>query len=120
MTETRDDGLSDFAWLLEAEARIWAIRPELLSAIIDLRRNGASAAAMREAAAEYMSTDIESRVGQVQQTAGGTAVIPLKGVLTPNVSLIAMIFGLGSGLQQFRESLREAVGNEEEIGRAHV
>ena len=47
MTENRDDQLGDLAWLLEAEARIWAIRPELLSAITDLRKNGASSAAMQ-------------------------------------------------------------------------
>jgi len=112
-TQTTETGLGDLAWLLEAEGRIWAIRPELLSAITELRKNGATAGAMREAAAEYMATDMDVRAGRPIQQAGGTAVIPLKGLLTPNVSLLAMLFGLGSGLQQFRENLREAVGSEE-------
>lgn len=111
--ENREEGLGDLAWLLEAEGRIWAIRPELLAAITDLRKKGAPIEAMREAASQYFGTDIQARAGRMVQSPGGTAVIPLKGILTPNVSLLAMLFGLGSGLQQFRESLREAVGSEE-------
>lgn len=108
-----ENGLGDLAWLLEAEGRIWAIRPELLAAVTDLRKKGAPIEAMREAAAEHFSGDVTAARGRGLQVAGGIGVIPLKGILTPNVSLLAMLFGMGSGLQMFRESLREAVRSEE-------
>jgi signal peptide peptidase SppA len=42
---------------------------------------------------------------------GNVATIPLKGVLMPQVSLLAMLFGMGSGLNTFRSDLRQASGN---------
>lgn len=111
----KETEVSDLAWLLEAVGSIWAIRPELLSAIVDMRRRGASAESMREAAAQYMTGNEAAAGNRLDGSVvgGGVAVIPLKGILTPNVSLLAMLFGMGSGLQRFRETLHEAVGNEE-------
>jgi signal peptide peptidase SppA len=70
---------------------------------------------MREAASKYFSTESETKSARFSESnvQGGVAVIPLKGVLTPHTSLLAMLFGMGSGLQMFRENLREAVGSEE-------
>lgn len=45
--------------------------------------------------------------------AGGVAVIPLRGLITPAGSLLSLILGGGGGLRAFRESLREALASEE-------
>lgn len=43
---------------------------------------------------------------------GAVATIPLKGVLMPQVSLLAMIFGLGGGLSTFRSQLKQAAEDD--------
>lgn len=119
MTDTPETELSgDLAWALEAEARVWAIRPELLTALTELHRKGASLEAMRESASDFLGLDVEAAEAARRPTmrdsgGGAVAVLPLKGVITPNVSLLALIFGLGSGLQSFREGLRASVANDE-------
>lgn len=120
MTEVVDleQGAANLAWILEAEAHTWAIRPELLAAMSQLRHDGESLAALQDVALNYYGgaaaegAEIEAaRRSRVITAPGGVAVIPLKGVLTPSVSLLALLFGMGSGLSSFRESLKQAVAD---------
>jgi len=107
--------VGDLAWALEGEAKIWAIRPELLAGLLALRRQNASLEAMREKALEFYGADLDAIKTRAQEPAqaGAVALIPLKGVITPNVSLLALLFGMGSGLAAFRESLKEAKNSDE-------
>lgn len=55
-----------------------------------------------------------ARLAQRGRTAGGVAVISLRGFISPRGSLLSMILGGGSGgLEGFMSSLREAVGDSD-------
>ncbi len=92
------------ARVLEVEGRIWALRPEVLSHIAAW--DGLEINAEMRAEAEQMAAKASG-----PRKVGTTAVIPLKGVLMPQMGLLAMLFGLGSGLSKFRTDLRSAVAD---------
>lgn len=103
----RDLTIQEVLMRVETEGRVWAILPSLIPMLTAF--NG------REIDPEKMA-EIESKMGrntQKRANSGATAVIPLKGVLMPQVSFIAMLFGLGSSLTQFREDLRAASADPE-------
>jgi signal peptide peptidase SppA len=54
-----------------------------------------------------------AKTRRAEKTRTGVAVIPLQGVITPKASVLSMLFGGGSGLGAFRDSLREAVASED-------
>lgn len=55
-----------------------------------------------------------ARLAQEGRTAGGVAVISLRGFISPRGSLLAQILGAGpSGLEGFRKALAEAVGDSD-------
>lgn len=121
----------------------WAIRPDVLRAITQAINSGPSrvlceraapifgevptSAELRSAIVEDMATrgeafaDLVTEAGESVEaarptrttTAGGMAVIPLHGVIQPRASLLAMIFGLGGGLNVFRQQLRSAVADDD-------
>jgi signal peptide peptidase SppA len=100
---------------VEAAGRTWAILPEVLTDLWQLRTNAADVLAVEEhiranVGAEQMEAAV--RRGRPAAINGDVAVIPLKGVITPQASLLAQIFGLGGGLSQFRAQLSEAVTDE--------
>jgi signal peptide peptidase SppA len=99
-------GIDPRAEALTAELRcsLWAIRPEAMRAI------AAAIAAGEEGKLELGAArpDKARRAG-----AGAVAVVPLTGVITPRGSLLQMLFGGNSGgLMGFRESFRDAVGDD--------
>jgi capsid assembly protease len=101
--------LVEVSMLLETEGRIWAIRPELLPRLATLHGITLADEEIRE-----MVHVLEEARGLRMTPAGdggNVATIPLKGVLMPQVSLLAMLFGLGGGLPDFRSGLREAASN---------
>jgi signal peptide peptidase SppA len=84
-------------------AEPWAIRAEALTRL---------AKAMRRAEAADDQPEPQAAT-RTLSTTGGVAVIPLKGLLTPKVSLLSLLFGGGSGLLGFRENFREALASDE-------
>jgi signal peptide peptidase SppA len=81
----------------------WAVRAEALSRLSKAIQSTRSA-----------DQDLEPQAAsRTLSTTGGVAVIPLKGLLTPQVSLISLLFGGGSGLMAFRENFREALASDE-------
>jgi signal peptide peptidase SppA len=98
------------ALLASYQRKAWAILPEALDLLAAWASGDASEDDVRAAAARNGARTAEG----VVVAAGGVAVIPLRGVITPAPSLLSMIFGIGTGgLQGFRASLREALGSEE-------
>lgn len=116
---TENEALGELAWLVETEGRIWAIRPEMLNALRSMKASSgaldAAAAFVTErlAAEDGLTPEILAARGRGRPAAinGGVAVLPLKGVLMPQVSLLAALFGLGSSLASFRVSLAQAVAD---------
>jgi signal peptide peptidase SppA len=83
---------------------MWALKPEVLAAVL----------AWRDEVIYSAEIDVEvasARKRPAVVSADGVAVVPLKGVITPQVSLLSLLFGGGSSLMDFREGLRSAVGN---------
>ncbi len=92
--------------MLNEKLHAWAIRRELGPAIASLRAGDKVSAEDREKL-------VASR-GQETVLAGGIAVIPLRGMITPHGSLFSILFGGGSGgLQGFRQSLRQALNDSD-------
>jgi ClpP class serine protease len=88
---------------------LWAVRPDILGSI---------AAALREPgilAAPTRSEDLQAAAAasESKQEAGGIAVIPLRGVITPRASLMSLLFGGGEGLEGFRANLRAALASKD-------
>ena len=88
-----------------AELRLlnpWAIRLDAFNA-------------MARRATTYANLEPPQAVLAAAESAGGgsVAVIPLRGLITPRGSFLSLLFGGGGGLQAFRQSLREALGNDE-------
>lgn len=91
----------------------WAILPEAFSALgamltrSDTREDvTAPQAAQIEAAARSAERIAPSAGGQV-------AVIRLHGTIRPRGSWLSMLFGLGGGLQSFREQFAEAMADDD-------
>lgn len=82
----------------------WAVREEVLPSIAAFLR-GVSADAISEEPEE------EASAGRCRLH-GGVAVISLRGLIMPGMSLIGLLLG-GGGLQRFRAELREAVTSDE-------
>jgi capsid assembly protease len=101
--------LAEASMLLETEGRIWAIRPELLSRLASLD----GAILSEDEFAKIAQSLKEARTLQVtpDKDGGNVATLPLKGVLMPQMSLLAELFGLGSSLASFRDELRKAVAD---------
>lgn len=86
---------------LEAEGRTWAIREQVMEAMQELSGTLVGPLSRPEA----RST--------ARRAAGGkVAILGLKGMITPQPSLMALLFGAGGGgLVGFRKDLREAVAD---------
>lgn len=84
---------------------IWAMRPDVLAAVMaEIARTGRSDDPTPQAAV---------RMQRASGGAGAIAVIPLMGRITPRASFFSMLFGGGASLQQLRASLREAVADDQ-------
>lgn len=117
---------------------LWVIEPRALATITRALNAGPSIASCRAAQATLGLSPDELKAALQDECAGGTqpmadellarsvgqdnvlpsgagvAVIPLKGVLRPNPSIISMLFGMGGGgLRMFREQLRQAVASDD-------
>jgi signal peptide peptidase SppA len=101
--------LVEASMLLETEGRIWAIRPELLPLLASM--HGRSFGDSEIEAMLFAMEEARELRTTPAGNGGNVATIPLKGVLMPQVSLLAMLFGMGSGLNTFRSDLRQAAGN---------
>lgn len=108
------DALASLAKLVETEGRPWAIRPEILAGLSRLR---GQAGDLADFESDFLGSEagIEAKRRTRNQlvSKGDVAVVPLKGVLMPNMSFLAMLLGLGSGLKTFRRNIKEAVGDDE-------
>lgn len=84
----------------------WAIRPDVLPGVVDAVRAHIQAGGdgEPEVAAE---PNAATRLG----AAGGTAVIPIRGVITPHPTLLGLIFGIDSSLGRLRKMVRRAVSD---------
>ena len=93
---------------IEVRSHVWAIRPEVLAALA--RWDG-------QIAAGDISVDATDAARRAKvKKAAGTAVIPLKGIITPQPSFLSMLlFGAGGGLLAFRQNLMDAA-NDPDIG----
>lgn len=115
----------------------WAIRPEYLRTISHVFTDGPSPAltaraslllgreisandlksALLEDLAAVDGVDLEALNEAARPTRsavrGATAIIPLRGVIRPGASLMAMLFGGGGGLKMFRAQLREAIEDDD-------
>jgi signal peptide peptidase SppA len=92
--------------IIQAYGRTWAIEPELLPGLEHLHGHSLSDAAL----ASFEAAKPPSN--GVRPNAQGTAVIPLKGMISPSMSLLTLLMG-GSSLLSFRKQMREAVANPE-------
>jgi signal peptide peptidase SppA len=108
-TGTAQELIADLAWALELESRTWAILPETFLSFSSLEN--------RIRSLDITSEDLRAAAdaarprGRPPAINGEVQTIDLKGVLTPNVSLFALIFGLGSSISSFRVQLAEAANN---------
>jgi capsid assembly protease len=88
--------------------RPWAIRREIASVV--------AGRIIGNISAEEARSRLVAASSQTASIVGGStiAVIPLRGLITPNPSLLSLLFGGGGGgLQKFREELGEAVNDGE-------
>lgn len=100
-------GFSAGDFMLEAAGRVWAIRPEVMAALGDLDGRQVSDRALAELQAARSKGN-----GGPQVYGNGVAVVPLQGMITPQASLLALLFGVGGGgLMGFRDQLRQAANN---------
>lgn len=103
----------DFATLpaLALGRSLWAIRRDVLPRLTEAHRTAAPVWG-RLAARAADGAPRAARRGGDTRAAGAVAVLPLTGVLTPRGSMLSMLFGGGfGGLQDFRETFREAVAS---------
>jgi capsid assembly protease len=103
------EALAEEIYIAETDGRIWAIRPELIGSLPALRHVASTLDTPETAAAVEAARQLSAS----PRVAGGVATIPLKGVLMPQVGLLSLLFGIGSGLTQFREALSQAAGDDE-------
>jgi signal peptide peptidase SppA len=101
---------------METAGHIWAIRPELLECLAVFQERPLSEDELETLRAYSMEArELEARELSVTpaRDGGSVATIPLKGVLTPSASLLAMLFGMGSSLNSFRSDLQKATVSPE-------
>jgi signal peptide peptidase SppA len=114
LSETGRNALATLAKLVETEGRSWAIMPEILVGLSKLR---GQAGDLADFESDFLASDAgieaQRRTRGQLVSKGDVAVIPLKGILMPNASFLAMLLGLGSGLKSFRRNVKEAVGDDE-------
>lgn len=91
--------------LLDTEGHTWALREEMLDTISALHGKIVSVSAVNAA------IEARGKVGGVSVAAGGTAVIPIHGVVTPRTSLISLLFGGGGGLDMLRAQVTNAMND---------
>jgi signal peptide peptidase SppA len=88
------------SWASQAAGRIWAITPEALDEVRKLVEQ------------PYIDPEAVGRKpGRPPKIQGDIAVVGLKGVLMPGVSLLELLFGIEGGLSSFQRSFSEAASN---------
>lgn len=109
--------LAELGWATQFEGSVWAMRPDVLMAIQSVQGIDRLNVLMAEAAVDSIdgsqSQEAARPRGRPPAINGDVMVLPLKGVLTPNVSFLAMLFGIESGLVSFRRQLRNAAVDSE-------
>jgi signal peptide peptidase SppA len=86
----------------------WAIRPEMLAVLQEIRK-------VRLSGHRFSAEEIEQRIGAARGDrpsgrSGAIAVVPLYGVIVPRATAMTQMSG-GMTLQDFRGMLREAVSD---------
>lgn len=109
--------LAELGWATQFEGSVWAMRPDVLLAIQSVKGIDRLNVLMAEAAVDAIDGSEDKQAarprGRPPAINGDVMVLPLKGVLTPNVSFLAMLFGIESGLVSFRRQLRNAAVDSE-------
>ncbi|MEA2255564.1 MAG: hypothetical protein QOG35_1609, partial [Solirubrobacteraceae bacterium] len=91
---------------------VWAIRPDVLGHLNQANRVASNPDWHRIAGRIGAAAPKAARRSGTQRAGGAVAVLPLTGVITPRGSFLSLLFGGGwGGLQDFRESFREAVAS---------
>lgn len=97
--------------LAELDGRTWAMKPDVLQRLLMARNNLQMASSVDTGDLEVP----EVKAARLSATDSGqgeaVALIPLKGILMPQVSFLAALFGFGSSLLDFRSNLRTAMGD---------
>lgn len=108
---------AEIGWVVDFEGHVWAIRPETLLSVRSIEGIGRLRSLIGNAAAQMDDTPEGTSAakgrGRPAAINGDVMVIPLQGVLTPNVSFLALLFGIESGLNSFRRQLRNAAGDSD-------
>lgn len=89
------------AELVTLAGRPWALAPESMEMLVSAIQSGV--------VFELPSAEVER---QAEARRGQTAVIPLRGVLTPDGGgLLGLLLGLGGGVRQFQADLKSALAD---------
>lgn len=105
-TVKQDIELTPKAALAELASRCWALRPDVLGALIHMAQEGRLAEAIT-------ASDVEAaRRGRPSAIRGGIARVPLKGVLAPVGGLLALLFDMEDPVTRFKNNLMAALGDE--------
>lgn len=92
--------------IIEYRPGPWAIREEALAMVRSHVGQRFSAEAAEQIGAAFEAASAAPAV------TGGVAVLPIRGMITPGVSLMSLLFG-GTPLRLFRQALRNAVASDE-------
>lgn len=110
------EAMVSLAKLVQTEGHPWAIIPEVLAGLASMKPRAFDLAEFEiefEASMEADELEAQRRKRSELHSKGDVAVIPLKGVLRPQVSLLALLFGMGSGLNRFRDNLTQAAADDD-------
>lgn len=91
----------------------WAIRPATLAVIIDLLALRAGGVRLEQAEIDDRLAAAQARGPRTGARAAGVAVLPVYGILAPRASIFAQTSTSGTGVDQLRAALRDAVANPE-------
>lgn len=94
--------------MIETEGRIWAVRHEFTDVLRSIHGHVGSDALQAAFEARRLGGSSDE---PKKSPSNGVAVIPLQGLITPGLSLMALLFGGGGGLEEFSGQLAQAVGD---------
>lgn len=104
--------LTPAAAVTELRSHAWALRPEVLGALMSMAQEGRLIEAVHSHMPEAAEIEAAKR-GRPVQIRGGVVGIPLKGLLAPVGGLLAALFGIEDPVTTFRRRLHNALEDPE-------